>query len=167
MKYLIGLFIGLIFTMSSFAQTTVTEYPKIEKDSTGQVVVIMTIEQAQKLDNDGDLLVLFEKMNAQLGSYDDACVKVVNEQQQVIATQKIQISELKSQVDIKDKEILNLQSQIKNYKKDLVDCDTQNSNKDKIISDQKDTIKKQKRKMIFGGTLGGAAIIALTILLIL
>ena len=167
MKYLIGLFIGLIFTMSSFAQTTVTEYPKIETDSTGQVLVTMTIEQAQKLDNAGDLLVLFEKMNAQLGSYDDACIKVVNEQQQVIATQKIQISELKSQVDIKAKEILNLQSQIENYKKDLANCDLQNSNKDKIISDQKDTIKKQKIKMIFGGGLGGAAIIVLTILLIL
>ncbi len=165
MKYLIGLFIGLMFTMSSFAQTT--DYPKIEKDSTGQVVVVMTIEQAQKLDNAGDLLVLFEKMNAQLGSYDDACVKVVNEQQQVIATQKIQISELKSRIDIKANEILNLQTQIENYKKDLADCDKQSANKDKIISDQKDTIKKQKTKMILGGTLGGAAIIALTILLIL
>lgn len=165
MKYLIGLFIGLMFTMSSFAQTT--DYPKIEKDSTGQVIVLMTIEQAQKLDNTGDLLVLFEKMNAQLGSYDDACIKVVNEQQQVIATQKVQIVELKSQIDIKSQEISNLQKQVENYKKDLTDCDLQSSNKDKIISDQKDTIRKQKTRMILGGTLGGAAIIALTILLIL
>ncbi len=167
MKYLIGLFIGLVFTMSSFAQTTVTEYPKIETDSTGQVLVTMTIEQAQKLDNAADLLVLFEKMNTQLGSYDDACVKVVNDQQQVIATQKIQISKLKSQVDTKSKEILNLQSQIENYKKDLDGCNLQNSNKDKIISDQKNTIKKQKNRMIAGGSIGGVVIIALTILLIL
>ena len=47
----------------SFAASGQIDYPKVETDSLGQKIVIMTIEQAQKLDNSSDLLVLFGKLS--------------------------------------------------------------------------------------------------------
>jgi hypothetical protein len=153
----------LLFGFSAHSQTaSKTEYPILSKDSvTGQVLVIMTIEQAQKLDNATDLTKLFEEENIEIVGYDSACVRVVNDQNQIIATQTIQIKNLLSDNLIKDKEVTNLKAQIANYKKDLIDCGKQGADKDIIIKDQKHTINKQKAKMIIGGSLEGLAIIAL------
>jgi hypothetical protein len=60
------------------------KYPRYEKDSTGKEVVVLTIEQAQQLDNNTDLLVLFEKVNQQIGSYDSMCIKVINQKDEVV-----------------------------------------------------------------------------------
>ena len=57
------LFIVTLFSSSSFAQTL--DYPRYEVDSLGQKVIVMTIEQAMKLDNNSELLTLFEKLNSQ------------------------------------------------------------------------------------------------------
>lgn len=164
MRYLLILLSIINFNL--FGQTS-TEYPRIEKDSLGQLIVIMTIDQAQKLDNSTDLIPLFEKLNIDISNYDGACVKVINEQQQIIATQKMQIDTLKSQVSEKDEQIDNLKKQVENYKTDLGKCDEQKANNEEIINLQKDKIKKLKQKMGIGGTIGGIAIVVLVLAIIL
>lgn len=156
------MFLGI----ASYSQTK-KEYPIFSKDSaTGQILVIMTIDQAQKLDNSTDLTSLFEKENIEISGYDSACVKVINDQKQVIATQQIQIDDIKSDNNLKEQEVKNLQSQILNYQKDLLYCGEQSIDKDGIISNQKSTIFKQKVKMIIGGGVQGIIIIGLFVLFV-
>ena len=70
-----------LFTLTAYSQI---EYPRYDKDANGQAIVMLTIEQAQALDNNTDLLFMFEKLNSQIGNYDSICLKLVNEKEKVI-----------------------------------------------------------------------------------
>lgn len=139
----------------SYAQI---RYPKFATDSLGQKIVLLTIKQAQALDNQTDLLVLFKKMNQQIGSYDSTCIQVVNEKDVVIAKQTLQINTLNESLLVKTKQytlqqksISNLQEQIKSYKKE--------SENDKISIDLYiKEIKKSKWKYGAGGGAVGIAV---------
>lgn len=139
----------------SYAQI---RYPKFATDSLGQKIVLLTIKQAQALDNQTDLLVLFKKMNQQIGSYDSTCIQVVNEKDVVIAKQTLQINTLNESLLVKNKQyalqqesISNLQEQIKSYKKE--------SENDKISIDLYiKEIKKSKWKYGAGGGAVGIAV---------
>jgi peptidoglycan hydrolase CwlO-like protein len=158
MKNILTVLFIFIFCISSYSQV---EYPRIEKDTLGQIVVIMTIEQAQDIDNRLELLSLFENLNAQIGDYDSLCIKVINEKDKVIATQDIKIENLNSLNDNKDAQIDNLKQQISEYQKKEATYQQEIENKDKEIKLHKEKISKQKTKMIVGSSIGGALIIAL------
>jgi len=82
----------LIFATMLFTANAQKSYPCYEKDSTGQVLVVMTIEQAQSLDNNTDLLSLFEKMNSQIGTMDSVIgglgIKILTTSAGVMTDQK-------------------------------------------------------------------------------
>ena len=164
MKYLITI---LILIMGFSLKSQVISYPILDTSKDGRVLVTMTIEQAQRLDNLTELVPILEKMGVDASDYDSACIKVVNGQNQIIATQVIEINDLKSESLIRSQEISNLQSQIENYKKDSSDCDAQKKDQDQIIKDQAKTIRKQRVKMIVGGAIEGIAIVGLIFLLVL
>lgn len=164
MKNLLIILVSLFFFTTSFSQSI--EYPKFEIDSLGQKVVVMTIEQAQALDNSTDLIPLFEKMNTQVGSVDSACIKVVNEKDIVIAKQNIQISDQKSLLLVKDREIANLHYQIDDYKAKELLYKREIENKDAEINLHLDKIKDQKVKMWLGGSIGGLVIVGLVVAII-
>ena len=145
----------LVFCKISNAQIN---YPRYEVDSTGQKVIVMTIEQAQSLDNNSEMLSLFEKLNTQIGSYDSICVKVVNEKDLVIAKQKIQITALKESLNNKDSQIKALQGEIRDREliEDVLQVEV--DNRGDVIIEKNKQIKKMKLKMIFGGGVGAAII---------
>lgn len=165
MKSIIFILSFLLISFNSFSQGI--EYPRYEIDSLGQKVIVMTIEQAQKLDNNSDLLALFEQLDANLNDYDSLCIKVIAEKDRVIAQQDVQISQLKSMIDNKDSQIDNLQAQISDYKNKEMGYIKEIDNKNKEIDLHVDKIKKLKTKMIVGGGLGGLTIIGLVIGIIL
>jgi hypothetical protein len=155
MKKILALIVFLMMSSYGYAQIS---YPKFATDSLGQKIVLLTIKQAQALDNQTDLLVLFKKMNQQLGTYDSACIQVVNEKDIVIAKQTVQINTLAESLVVKNKQsaiqqasIDNLQEQIKEYKKE-------SQNDKKIIDLHLKEIKKTKWKY---GASGGAVGIAI------
>jgi hypothetical protein len=154
MKKFLAILIFTLFSLTAFSQT----YPRIETDSIGQKVVIMTIKQAQVLDNNTDLLVLFEKLNGQLGSYDSICLKVIGEKDQIIASQTVQISDLKSSLITKDEKIKNLQIQIADQGKNILSLNTELTNKNKEIDLHLGEIRRVKIKYLLGGSFGGAVI---------
>lgn len=133
-------------------------YPKIETDSLGNKVVVMTIEQAQKLDNNTDLLVLFQKLDADLGSYDSMCVKVINEKDVVIASQTVQIESLKSSVKIKDEKVTELQKEVAQHLLKIGSLQSEIDNKNTEINLHKGQITKAKWKFAIGGGVGGLLI---------
>lgn len=159
MKNLLILLFGLIISVNSFSQEI--DYPRYEVDSLGQKLVVMTIEQAQKLDNNSELLELFEQLNSQIGSYDSVCVQAINDKNRVISEQKVLIDELKNSLDTKDSAIVNLQNQVAKYQVNEVILNDQITNLNQQIKLKDDKIKEQKTKMIIGGSIGGVSIIGL------
>ena len=158
MKNLLILLFGLIISVNSFSQI---DYPRYEVDSLGQKVVVMTIEQAQKLDNNSELLELFEQLNTQIGNYDSVCVQTINDKNRVISEQKVLIEQLKSSLDTKDTAITNLQNQVLKYQENEILFNRQITNLNNQIKLKDDKIKDQKTKMIIGGSISGVSIIGL------
>lgn len=128
------------------------DYPIIKIDEQGTQIVVMTLEQVQRLDNQTDLIPLFEKINEDIGSLDSSCLVALSDKDKVIISLDKQLDSQKELLTNKDKEIENLNSQIKishqiesTYKKEI-------ENKDAEIKLHLDKIKKQKGKnLIFGG----------------
>lgn len=162
MKKLASLLLIFLFSLTAFSQ----DYPKIEKDSLGNQIVIMTLEQAQALDNNTDLLYLFEKLNADITNVDDICVKVIGEKDEVINQQTIQIQNLKTALNNKDEQILKLQQINEENKKSILILENVISNKDAEINLHLGEIKRVKTKSLVGGLIGGTSIIGLIIALI-
>lgn len=168
MKKFLTLIIGLVLSLTSFAQySKPIEYPKFEVDSNGQQVLVMTIEQAQALDNATDLLIMLEKLNTQMGDYDSVCVKVINDKDKVIASQKMEIAKLKESLNNKDSQIEALQGEIASYLRKIIILEAEVANRQKVIDEKNLQIRSLKTKMVFGGIGGGVAIIGLVLGLIL
>lgn len=167
MKKFLSIMIGLFLSLTAIAQNKPIDYPKFEIDSNGQQVVVMTIEQAQALDNGTDLLALLEKLNTQMSDYDSVCVKVINDKEAVIASQKIEISKLKESLNNKDQQIKALQGEIATYLKKIMVLEDEVANRQQVIDEKNSQIKKMKVKMVLGGIGGGAAIVGLILAILL
>ena len=126
----------------------------------------MTLEQAQALDNNTDLLILFEKLDSGINNIDTICVRVINEKDEVINQQTIQIYNLKEALDNKDQQILNLQKSIEEKDKSILLLEKVITNKDTEINLHLGEIKRVKKKALVGGLVGGTSIIGLIIALI-
>jgi len=165
MKKFLSLIVGLVLSLSAYSQYSQAkiDYPKFETDSNGQQVVVMTIEQAQSLDNGTDLLALLEKQSTQMGSYDSVCVKVINDKEQVIASQKMEIAKLKESLNNKDQQISALQGEVAAYLKKILILEEQVVNRQQVIDEKNLQIRKMKTKMVIGGLGGGVAIIGLVL----
>lgn len=169
MKNFLTLIIGMIFSLSAYSQYSQPkiDYPKYETDSLGHQVLVMTIEQAQSLDNGSDLLILLQKLNTQMGDYDSVCVKVINDKEQVIASQKMEIAKLKESINNKDLQIKALQGEIVSYLKKILILEEQVTNRQQVIDEKNLQIRKMKTKMIVGGFGGAVAIVGLILGLVI
>jgi len=163
-KYVLSLLFLLGMHFQAFSQT---EYPKIEKDPEGRTVVVMTLEQAQELDNATDLLALLEVANAKIADLDTLFIRVVADRDSIIREQGLQIELLKNQVVIKESEIQSLLAElrakdetIKNLDKQIANLSEQNAEKDKVI-------RTLKVKSFLKSSIGGVIILALTAVVLL
>ena len=163
-KYLLALVVIVIAQLHTFAQSS---YPRIETDSLGQSVVVMTVAQAQKLDNAVDLLAMFESMNADIDQYNDACIKVVNDQGKLIESLGQDIASLKELYAVKSTQVDTLQASINLYiSKDLL-WQGETDNLRKISEEYKDEVRRGKMRSLIGGSASGIIIIGLITALIL
>ena len=156
----------IIFTFFYLTSYSQIDYPIYQTDSLGQVVVVMTIQQAQALDNSTDLLSLFEKLNAQIGTYDSACLKVVNDKDEVIASQDLKISEMKNSIANKQSQIDNLSLSIKLLNEKIASYERTLETKEKEISLHKKEIKKTKKVHFAAGTVFGIIVTLASIILL-
>ena len=138
----------VFFSFLSYSQ----EYPKIELNQKGEKVMIFTIEQAQKIDNDLEILAILEKSKIQCDSLNLSYIRIVDAQTHQIVLLEKSIYELKSQIVDKDSQIDNLSVQIKNLEESNKICDEQKCIKDKQIDGLKSDLQKEKiKKWLFGG----------------
>jgi hypothetical protein len=160
-KFILALICVLGLQLNAFSQI---DYPKFDTDSSGQKLVVLTIEQAQELDNNTDLILMFENLNSQISNYDEVCLKVVDAKEKVIASQTIQINNLKEALENKDQQIINLQSTLDQFVKKTVNYEQELKNKNDEIALHKKEIRRGKRNYLIGGGIGGVILgIVLTI----
>jgi hypothetical protein len=150
-----------IITSISYSQ----DYPRIETDSTGKKLVVLTYEQAQKIDNAFELLTLLEKAGAECDSLTLSYIKVIDVLKNQASLLEIDVKLYKKQVIDKDKQIENLQERLNNCENIKSTCDQQISLRDKQIVLLDDEIKtlKTKRNISYGvgiaGIIGGILLV--------
>jgi peptidoglycan hydrolase CwlO-like protein len=145
MKNLIILLL-VLFSISAFAQ-----YPKLDTDSTGQQIVILTLEQAQALDNSTDILALFESVGAKMGDYDTVCLKVIGEMEEILSSQLMQIGDLRTQVAVKQEKIMNLKSEVAEKDSTIATYQKEIANKNTEIDLHLKEIRNNRLAFGFGG----------------
>lgn len=167
MKKILIILMTLCFS-TVFSQVTKPkiEYPRYEVDSLGQKIVTMTIQQAMKLDNDSELLSLFKKEALQMNDYQNICIKVISDKDDVIAKLNISIGRLDNQLTTKDQKITTLQNEILEYVKNNGILQAQVDNRQKDIDEKNTQLRKLKTKMVIGGGLGGMAVVSLLLVII-
>jgi hypothetical protein len=142
----------LLISFSIFSQ----KYPRIEKDSSGNQVVIMTIEQVQKIDNDLEILSLLEEAIIDCENLNNSYIKVIDDQKKTIANLEISKSLLGDQIVDKDKAIANLQERLNNSISLSNECEKQKTE----LNNKVDVLQKEVRHLKIRRNIGyGAGIL--------
>ena len=151
---------------SAFSQMetgSVIKYPKFEVDSLGQKVIVMTIPQAMKLNNNSDLLEKFEAQDIKIKEYETLCVKVISEKDNVIAKLNVTIGHQDGQLLVKNEKIKSLQGEILGWMERNGILEKQLANRQQVIDEKDKQLRRLKTKMIIGGGLGSLALIGLVL----
>jgi predicted RNase H-like nuclease (RuvC/YqgF family) len=151
----------LVFTTMFSQVTQEIKYPRFEKDSLGQKVVIMTIPQAMKLNNNSNILEKFEKLQAEMKDYENICIKVIDEKDKVIAKLDVIITKQDGQLVIKDEKIKALQGEILAWMEKNNVLEKQLANRQQVIDEKDKQLSRLKTKMVVGGIGGSVVIVGL------
>lgn len=162
MKFLLT-FISVLFFTIAFSQ----EYPRIEKDSLNNDVMVFTIDQAQRVDNDLELLNLYKTLDDECAKQESVYVQVVNDKDVVIASQKLEIAALIEYSKSKDSQITVLQKQVSEYQNNNSILKIQVDKKEIIIVEKDLQIGILKSRFTWTGIGATAIITVLTTLLII
>ena len=147
-KLIIGLL--LLLSISVKSQSIDIDLPRyyiVQEDTIG---IIISIEQAQKIDNDIEISSLLNLSMVQCDSLQSKYIIVVDKLNNRVALLQFKIDDLNMINSDQNKMINNLKLQIESYNKELKLCDDQSKDKDKIIDNQKHDIRKLKRQRIGG-----------------
>jgi hypothetical protein len=161
MRKIYTILITLFFTTMFSQVTTEIKYPKFEVDSLGQKVIVMTIPQAMKLNNNSDLLKKFEAQDIKIKEYETLCIKVISEKDDVITKLNLTIGKQDGQLLVKDDKIKSLQNEILGWMERNKVLESQLFNRSEIIDEKNKQLVRLKTKMIIGGSIGSIAIITL------
>lgn len=164
MKKFFTLLLTFVFTTIMFSQVTQQiKYPKFEVDSLGQKVIVMTIPQAMKLNNNSNILEKFEKLSEEMKDYETITLKVINEKDQAIAKLDVVITKLDGQIVIKDEKIKALQEEILGWMQKNQVLENEVKNRNQVIDEKDKQLSRLKTKMVIGG-VGGSAVIVVLVL---
>lgn len=160
---LIFIFYFLLITFFTFSQ----KYPKIEKDSSGNQVVIMTIEQVQKIDNNLEILSLLEESIIDCENLNNSYIKVIDDQKRTIANLEIGKELLSEQIIDKERAISNLQERLNN----AISLSNECENQKKELNNKVDVLQKEvsnlkiRRNIGYGAGLIGVLGVILTLII--
>jgi hypothetical protein len=156
----------ILITISFFANSQSTELPQYLIEGGDTIGIIISVEQAQALDNDAELLALFKQLRMDCDNLDSYYLQVINSLDQKMGLLEIKNKELYNQSVEKVSLIENLNKQIENCEQNKDLCDDQISIKNEEVKTLKGEIRRQKiRKFI---SIGGNVVLAvITTLLII
>lgn len=152
-------FILIITLLISSMFLTAQDYPRIEIDSLGRKVVVMTIEQAQKIDNNFEIVELLKRQGSECDSLNVAYLKVIDNYKKQVALLELDVNNLKLQISDKDIQISNLQERLSNSETSNKLCDEQKAKYDESVACLKKEIRKQKIQKIIGFGVGVVGVV--------
>lgn len=161
MKKIYTILMTLVFTTMFSQLTPEIKYPKFEVDSLGQKVIVMTIPQAMKLNNNSDLLEKFEAQDIKMKEYETLCVKVISEKDDVIAKLNVTIGHQDGQLLVKDEKIKSLQGEILGWMEKNKVLEAQLVNRQQVIDEKDKQLRRLKTKMVVTGIGGSVVIVGL------
>jgi peptidoglycan hydrolase CwlO-like protein len=164
MKKILMLTILMIVSILSKAQTK--DLPQYLIEGGDTIGIIISVEQAQALDNDVELLELFKKLRINCDNLDSHYIEVINAQNDQIALLKVNTKELQGQGVALNSQITSLKEKVQNSEKKNKLCDEELVNKDEEIKILKKEIFRQKVKKIISVT-GNVILVVLTTVLII
>jgi len=138
------------------------DYPRYEINANGLKVIVMTIDQAQKLDNNSDLLEVFKKLNSNIDSINITYLKVIDDKNNVISLQELKISKIGESNRLNYESMIYLQKQIDIYKNNEIILNKMIVNKEGVISQKDVDIKLIKKRSRF--IIGSQSIVILTMI---
>jgi hypothetical protein len=156
----------LLISNRLLSQASFGTYPALSRDSSGKDIVLLSLKQAQDLDNKADLLLLLEKVSVQMNAVDSFLIKVINDKNTIIEQQDLNLNELRYLIGTKDRQIINLRNTVTDYTTKEINYRNELENKDLEIKLHISEISKLKRRVLFGGLGSGTAIILVTALLL-
>jgi predicted RNase H-like nuclease (RuvC/YqgF family) len=158
------LLITILFTLKS--QISAQDFPKLYVVKGDTVGVIFSIQQAQKVDNDYELLRLLKQAKVMSDRTDSVYIMIVDNFGKQVVEYKLKVSTLESLVSTQNEQIKNLKDQIEKYQRDSFLANEQSLRKDTIINNNKKEIRKLKTQKFLGFTFSGGLIGIIILLLV-
>jgi len=161
----------IIFTITTilstfFCQAQDQDLPRYLVENNDTIGIVMSVEQAQSLDNSAELLNLFKQMSINCDMIDTIYVQIINSLEEKVALLEIQKKDLIKQGQEKDIVIDQLRSALGNCQKNNRLCEDQLEIKDEEIKVLKKEIFRQKVKKVISISGNIALGIVTTILII-
>lgn len=158
---LISILISFFILCSAQAQIDI--YPLVSKDTLGNDIVIMTIQQANKLDNLSSFGIEMKLLYDNLTEVDSLCQELQSEKDSLIVYLNEFIITKDSIVEIQNNQLSNLNNQISNFirQDSLYRLEISNKDEEIILKDEKINDLK------FKGLLSGSMNIIVLILILL
>jgi hypothetical protein len=167
MKKFIFILIYILFSFEIYSQINKRDLPQYYIQNGDTIGVVLSVEQVQKLDNDVELLRLFEDLSLDCDNLDKHYIKVINELNQVVSIHEVQIKNLKSQNEILNGEIDKLKLAIVIKEKQLDIANKQKTNDStQIVLLKKDLKKAKVKNFISWGSTGFVSVLAVLLLII-
>lgn len=160
------LFTIVLFLSTFIVKAQVSDLPKYYIVNNDTLGIILTVEQVQKLDNDVELLNLFEKLQIDCENLTTHYVKIINSLEEKNILMEVSVKELKNKSKEQDDLITNLKSQLKNCEINKNLCDSISKNKDAEITILKGEITKQNIRK-GASIIGNVALFVTLIVLII
>jgi predicted RNase H-like nuclease (RuvC/YqgF family) len=159
MKKILILLIILISSISVKSQ----DLPKYLIENGDTIGIVLSIEQAQKLNKDSELLTLFRQLNVDCDKLDISYVKVINSLDQKVALLEFNNRNLKSLNLKNDSLVKNLQEQVNTVTENKNLCDEQLG----LKKEENEILKEQLKKEKFRKFLSITGNVALTVIVLL
>jgi predicted nucleic acid-binding Zn-ribbon protein len=116
-----------------------------------------------KLNNNSNILGKFEELQAEMQDYENVCIKVVNEKDEVITKLNVVVTKQDQQLIIKDDKIKALQEEIIGWMQKNKVLETEVANRQQVIDEKNSQLSRLKTKMVVGGIGGSVVIIGLVL----
>jgi len=161
----------IIFTIVTILSTFICKaqdqnLPRYLVENNDTIGIVMSVEQAQSLDNSAELLNLFKQMSINCDMMDTIYIQIINSLEEKVALLEIQKKDLIKQGKEKDIVIDQLQEALGNCQKGRRLCEEQLEIKDEEIKILKKEIFRQKVKKIISVSGNVALAIVTTIIII-